>query len=142
MFNRILVPIDLAHKEQIPHLLSIAKRLSTPEVSDICMLYVDKSLEHRAGNPQIDEGIYRNHIHETTQQMSKLLSQLDLKDINAYARVREGTVHDQILEEIRENNIDAVVMMASKPGLANYFIGSSAERVVRHAGCSVFVIRN
>jgi len=32
--------------------------------------------------------------------------------------------------------------MASKPGLANYFIGSSAERVVRHAGCSVFVIRN
>jgi nucleotide-binding universal stress UspA family protein len=33
-------------------------------------------------------------------------------------------------------------MMAGTPGLSSYIIGSNAERVVRHAECSVFIVRD
>jgi nucleotide-binding universal stress UspA family protein len=55
---------------------------------------------------------------------------------------REGSAHDQILEESHENGVDAILLMAKRPGFSSYFIGTTAERVVRHADCSVFVIRN
>lgn len=55
--------------------------------------------------------------------------------------VREGIVHDQILEQAAEIGADAILMVAQRPGLSSYFIGSAAERVVRHAKCSVFILR-
>ena len=36
---------------------------------------------------------------------------------------------------------DCIVIASHKPGLQDYFLGSTAGRVVRHASCSVHVIR-
>ena len=36
---------------------------------------------------------------------------------------------------------DCIVMGSHKPGLSDYFLGSTSSRVVRHAPCSVYVIR-
>ncbi|MEL7091123.1 MAG: universal stress protein [Pseudomonadota bacterium] len=46
-----------------------------------------------------------------------------------------------ILETAAERGVDCIVMGSHKPGLADYFIGSTAARVVRHAECSVHVYR-
>ena len=56
-------------------------------------------------------------------------------------KIRNGSVHQEILEEAKKIDADAIVMMATKPGLSSYFISSTAERVIRHAKCSVFIIR-
>ena len=36
---------------------------------------------------------------------------------------------------------DCIIMGSHKPGLSDYFLGSTSSRVVRHAPCSVYVIR-
>ncbi|WP_299963629.1 universal stress protein [uncultured Roseobacter sp.] len=36
---------------------------------------------------------------------------------------------------------DCIIVGSHKPGLSDYFLGSTAARVVRHAPCSVYVIR-
>jgi nucleotide-binding universal stress UspA family protein len=38
-------------------------------------------------------------------------------------------------------NADLIVLAAHRPELKDYLLGPNASRVVRHAKCSVYVIR-
>ena len=53
-----------------------------------------------------------------------------------------GPVHHEVLEEAKEFGADLIVMSSHDPGLRTYFIGSNAAQVVRHAHCSVMVVRS
>jgi nucleotide-binding universal stress UspA family protein len=55
--------------------------------------------------------------------------------------LRGGAPAEQILECARETHADLIMLASHKPGLSDYFIGSTAARVVRHAQTSVLVVR-
>jgi nucleotide-binding universal stress UspA family protein len=55
--------------------------------------------------------------------------------------VRAGHPGNQILDLAEETNADLIIVASHRPGLQDYFIGSTAGRVVRHANCSVLVTR-
>lgn len=59
------------------------------------------------------------------------------------AVIRDGTsAHHEIVEAARESNSDLIVIgNHGRTGLARIWVGSTAERVVRHASCPVLVIR-
>lgn len=40
-----------------------------------------------------------------------------------------------------ENEADLIIIASHRPGLKDYFLGSTAGRVVRHAPCAVHVLR-
>ncbi len=46
-----------------------------------------------------------------------------------------------ILEYANANNVDCIVIASHRPELKDYLLGSTASRVVRHARCSVYVLR-
>ena len=46
-----------------------------------------------------------------------------------------------IVEYANANEIDCIVMASHQLGLSDIFLGSTAAKVVRHANCSVYVIR-
>jgi len=41
----------------------------------------------------------------------------------------------------QEKGVDLIIIASHRPGLQDYFLGSTAAKVVRHAKCSVLVIR-
>jgi len=47
-----------------------------------------------------------------------------------------------IIDYSDENGVDCIVIGSHKPGLSDYFLGSTAARVVRHASCAVHVLRD
>jgi len=49
--------------------------------------------------------------------------------------------HHEILEMAKAKNVDLIVIASHKPGIADYLLGSVAAGVVRHAKCSVHVMR-
>jgi universal stress protein G len=58
--------------------------------------------------------------------------------------VRQGGIHQEILEEAGAINADLIVMSSHRPhrpGIRTYFLGSNAGHVVRYAQCSVLVVR-
>ncbi len=55
--------------------------------------------------------------------------------------LRAGKPSSQILECAEDNGADLIMIASHKPGLSDYFIGSTAARVVRHAQCSVLISR-
>jgi nucleotide-binding universal stress UspA family protein len=55
--------------------------------------------------------------------------------------VRPGAALDVILEEARRFRADLVVMAASgRSKVARFFVGSTADRVIRQMHCPVLVI--
>ncbi|MBC7136599.1 MAG: universal stress protein, partial [Oceanibaculum nanhaiense] len=63
------------------------------------------------------------------------------KDIPTQCIVAEGTVYERILELAKKLKIDLIVLAAHRPELKDYLLGPNAARVVRHAACSVLVVR-
>jgi nucleotide-binding universal stress UspA family protein len=74
-------------------------------------------------------------------------SQSELKAIAAAAgmkvevEVRTGHSYNTILEVAEEKHADLIIIASHRPGLQDYFLGSTAAKVVRHANCSVLVVR-
>jgi len=88
--------------------------------------------------------------HVPREQMSgherKVRDQLDAiaanaGDIKVEVVVRKGTASVGILGTAKEKKADVILISSHKPGLSDYFIGSTAARVVRHAETSVLVLR-
>ncbi len=141
MFKNILIPVDLAQETQIPGLIAVATSLAAGAAATINLLYVDQSLVHQGSYPHLNDENYASHRQDASLRMQGFLAQRLPAPLIGKSYCRKGTAHDQILELANKIGVDAIVMMAKKPGLSSYFIGSNAERVVRHAECSVFVIR-
>ncbi len=55
--------------------------------------------------------------------------------------VRAGTPSAGILGTASESKADLIMIASHKPGFSDYFIGSTAARVVRHSETSVMVLR-
>lgn len=56
--------------------------------------------------------------------------------------LRAGKPSTQILQCATECDAELIMIASHKPGFGDYFIGSTAARVVRHAQCSVLVSRS
>jgi nucleotide-binding universal stress UspA family protein len=56
--------------------------------------------------------------------------------------VGEGNVYEAVLSMAAQREIDLIVIGAHRPELRDYLLGPNAARVVRHARCSVLVVRH
>lgn len=56
--------------------------------------------------------------------------------------VATGSVYETIVNMAGEIKADLIVLGAHRPELKDYLIGPNASRVVRHAHCSVLVVRD
>ena len=61
--------------------------------------------------------------------------------IEAEAEVKSGKPGATIVNCADEYAADLIIIGSHKPGLKDCFLGSTAERVVRYAPCSVLVVR-
>jgi nucleotide-binding universal stress UspA family protein len=62
--------------------------------------------------------------------------------IKAQCIVGHGTVYEEILRVADDVRCDLIVIAAHRPALKDYLLGPNAARVVRHAQCSVLVVRD
>jgi nucleotide-binding universal stress UspA family protein len=63
-------------------------------------------------------------------------------DLQTEPIIRLGTAHTEIVRIARELGIDLIILSTKgRTGLAHVFLGSTAEKVVRHASCPVLVVR-
>jgi len=65
----------------------------------------------------------------------------DNLNISKHIIIKSGNIYKNIVETVKDLNIDLVTIPAHKPGLEEYLLGPNTAKVVRHSPCSVFVIR-
>ena len=54
---------------------------------------------------------------------------------------KAGGIYHELLQEASEWDADLVVVGSHRPVMSDYLLGSNAKTIVRHAQCSVLVVR-
>jgi nucleotide-binding universal stress UspA family protein len=84
---------------------------------------------------------YKDAVQRSVEQIESTYLQKMGDYKNALIRVLSGHPASEILNFIDQEKVDLVVMGThGLTGLAHFFLGSTAERVVRRAGCSVLTV--
>ncbi len=138
MYKSIIVAVDLAHGDLGKALLGRAIEL-LDEGGTVRLVHVLEEVpSYVAAELPRDIGERRNA--EAMVEL-KTMAQGAGTDAKVLAEVRSGAASGQILQSAEDNGADLIMIASHRPGLSDYFIGSTAARVVRHAQCSVLISR-
>ncbi|TQM93519.1 universal stress protein [Roseinatronobacter monicus] len=137
MYSRIIVAVDLEQIEQGRALLTRAASLLDAG-GEIRLLHV---LEEVPGYiaAELPSDISDRRRAEAAVELRAMIDPQD--DLRVAHEVRHGAASGQIIQAAEDSGADLIMIASHKPGLRDYFIGSTAARVIRHAKCSVLVER-
>lgn len=139
--KRILVPIDFSERSHkaLEYAIPFAKQFQ----AEILCLHVIE-IPYGAGESGFVaemEAFRKDMLRDTRKRMDELRSR-QMAGIPSRAEVRTGAPYHEITRAAEEENIDLVIMAThGRTGLGRFFLGSTTERVVRHAHCPVLVVR-
>ena len=134
MYKTILVPVDLSHPEPAEKTLKIAQSIGGAD-SRIALLHVLPEIPAFVAG-EMSEGMLKRNLERARTELEAFG-----KDAGAKVEVRYGHAPTAILEYAEEIGADLIVIASHRPGFQDYFLGSTAARVVRHAQCAVLVDR-
>ena len=140
MFDRILVPIDIASENDPAAVLQIARTFAGDYGSQLHLLNIVPPIPGYVA-PHLPPGAHESMTSQAAAALIDMARKNDLPE-NTETAVRTGRPADGILDYAENHKVEAIFVASHDPGVADYVLGSTAARVVRHAHCSVFVIRN
>lgn len=135
MYKNILVAIDPTH-EHAEDALHMGLHLAEDAMSRVTALTVVAPIPSAVALELPDEV-----IAQAAERMLADLRRIVGPNSEVATVVQHGNPGPTIVEYARDNAIDCIVIASHKPGLSDYFLGSTAARVVRHAPCAVHVMR-
>ena len=136
MFNTILVPIDMAHVAEGKATIDVAVKQAEAGTK-IILLNVDEDIPTWAA-VELPANLIDKSLQAARDELQAIAN---ASDIPMEAEVRTGHSYKTILDVADEKQADLIIIASHQPGLQDYFLGSTAAKVVRHAKCSVLIIR-
>jgi universal stress protein A len=138
--NRILVPVDFSEpsRKALHYAVYFARQFN----AEVLLLHVVELLPPPpyyllADSSSLDIKLREEAVKRLSQWRKEIVSQAPAK-----ATVRSGTAWQEIIRAADESNVDLIIMGTyGRTGLAHFFLGSTAERVVREAPCPAMVVR-
>ena len=136
--RKILVPVDFSECSR--KALHYATALAKPCQAEIFLLHV---LEMPPVPVQALEIAFMEDTpkESAANELSEWQAQVGFPTF-VKTLVCSGSAYAEIVRTAEENNMDLIVIGShGRTGLARLILGSTAERVVRHAPCPVLVVR-
>lgn len=140
MFKTIVVPIDLADVAVAKPALDVAIELARASGGDLRLVTV-RSLMPVTYMEYVPVDFDATAKAEAEAELKALAASLALPKNKISTVVRVGSVYGEVLEEAKASGADLIVVGSHRPSMATYLIGSNAGTIVRHATCSVLVVR-
>ncbi|ETW11158.1 putative UspA domain-containing protein [Roseivivax marinus] len=135
MYKKILIPIAPDHIEALEDSIAPARALAD-EGAEIHALCVVETIPLYVA-AEVPATVYEKASHEMEQQLEQAFAEMpDVK-----VRAVNGSPASKIVEIAGDEGFDLVVVRSHKPGIQDWFLGSTAGRVVRHAPCAIHVVR-
>ncbi|HEV8441126.1 MAG TPA: universal stress protein [Methylomirabilota bacterium] len=93
-------------------------------------------------SPTVYEEIESTAKRQAQKQLDRLVAKARAAGVRAKSLLMEGVAHEQITRAARSKRADLVVIGThGRTGLAKFFLGSVAGRVVSMAHCPVLTVR-
>ena len=135
MYQKILVPMALDHGVS-PQTLAVAKALAADN-GHITAMHV-----YEAPQGSVAAYLDAETVKEGFETARETLAEKTRNLAGVETVLVKGHTYRTIIDYAAQQGVDCIVIGSHKPGLGDYFLGSTAARVVRHAPCAVHVCRN
>ena len=137
MFERIMIPVDLGHTEQMEKALAIAADLAQRHGAQAYIVGVTQSgPTELARTPEA----YAEKLAEFAAEHSKTLGTTCATHSEISHDIAVD-LDDALQRAAGEIGADLIVMASHIPGLSDYVFASNAGYLASHSSMSVFVVR-
>jgi universal stress protein A len=133
--QNILVPVDFSDcsKKALQYAVAFAKQFG----AELNLLYVEEPYPIISDLGPVDV----QSLHDTEGELKALRNAVG-NAVPATASVRTGIPHLVIAEAARDLKVDLIIISThGRKGLQRMLLGSTTEKVVRHAPCPVLIVR-
>jgi nucleotide-binding universal stress UspA family protein len=137
LYRNILVAVDLAHGEVVARIVAVARHLAGADGAITVLTVIEPVPAYVAA--EIPETILEGNRAAARGRLEALAAG---EGLEARAVLRHGAPAAEILDEAESMGADAIILGSHRPDYSDYLLGSTAARVVRHAGCTVVVERS
>jgi len=141
--TKILVPIDFSDhsKAAIAHACEVAKAFG----ADVVLHHVVEAALYPVAYgmaPVSSVNFEEDAKQNAATAMAPLLDELSQAGVKASSLIETGMASVRICETAEREGFDLIVIAThGLTGLAHLLMGSTAERVVRHAKCAVLSVK-
>jgi nucleotide-binding universal stress UspA family protein len=139
MFDRILIPVDLAEPSFARSALAAVKGF-VAEGAHVRLVTV-RHLMPQMMTDYLPSDFDTASTKESIEGLEAMAKEFGLPADKTSQVVRLGGVYHEVLDEAASFKADLIVIGSHRPSMATYLLGSNASNIVRHATCSVLVIR-
>jgi nucleotide-binding universal stress UspA family protein len=145
MYHKILAPLDGSTFSEcsLEHVKAIARGCQVPEV---ILLRVVEPVNSTDLSAYAEAGIDTLALMRDVETAAKgyidrMTAQLKKDGLSVRGVVQVGRAADVIMALAEQNGVDLIIMSThGRSGLGRWFMGSVAEKVVRHANVAVLTV--
>ena len=141
MYRNVLVPVDLSDKHSWRKALPTAISLCETFEAKLHLITVVPDFGLPMVGQFFPEGYEAKLRQQAARQLKEFAAQQVPGEIECRRIVAEGKIYQEILKAADAIKADLIVMGSHRPELADYLLGPNADKVTRHAQCSVMVVR-
>ena len=142
MYQDILLPLDLNNVETQQKALRAAVDLAKTYKARLHIMTVVPDFGAGVVSSFFPEDYEQKAVEEASQRMHEFVAANVPKGMQVQHIVAHGGIYEEILRSAAATKVDLIVMASHRPELSDYLLGPNAARVVRHATCSVLVVRD
>ena len=136
MYKRIVVPVDMGQIEKGEKILAKAKALLDDGGEILLVSIVETVPSYLTVDLPLD--FVDVSVKDAEEKLAALAGKLS---IGGKRIIRVGSAAREIMDIAETEQADLIIIASHRPDFSNYLIGATADRVVRHAKCSVLVDR-
>lgn len=140
MTMKILVAVDLEDETLTGKMLRIASEIAGLHDGRVTLIHVAAELPPDVVM-HLPEDVQHRLSEDLAQRLEKLAEGLDLPSKSVHAVARHGPIYREILAQAEADAADLIIIGCHQPGAADFLLGSNADKVSRHAACSVYMVR-
>lgn len=141
MYKQILLTVDLEHDSSWEKALPVALEMCQICSADLSILTVVPDLGMSIVGEFFPKGFEEKLCDKMMAELKGFVSQHVPEGVPVQHLVEKGSVYEVILEMSKKVKADLIIVSSPRPELKDYLLGPNAARVVRHATCSVLVVR-
>ena len=140
MFKRIVLAVDLAEPGPRPKGLDQAIELARASGGELRLVNIQPLLP-ATFMEYVPADFDEEQEKRAEAAIKALADAVDLPKDKVSSVVRVGGIYHELLQEGADWKADLIVVGSHRPVMSDYLLGSNAKTIVRHAQCSVLVVR-
>ncbi len=140
MFHRIILAVDLADPSPNPKGLAQALELANASEGELRLVNVQPLLP-ATFMEYVPADFDEEQEKRAREAMDVITGKIQAPKVKISSAIASGGVYHELLREATEWRADLIVVGSHRPVMSDYLLGSNAKTIVRHAQCSVLVVR-